>query len=152
MTITRSEGVREILDELGRATDAAALALACVGEAYEQLTTAPADRLEESVFRPAQSGFTAAKKAYLGYAARAGVDPGGFETPSAGLPSQGVKGFLERAAVAASEAEHVIAELQDSLLPIEFGDPELRAGLSAAREGLARVAPAAKVFLASYGR
>ena len=40
---------------------------------------------------------------------------------------------MERAVVAATEASRLIAELQDSMLPIEFGDPELRATLRDAR-------------------
>ena len=42
------EARQELLDTLGEAIDDVAAALAALGEAYEQLGTVPADRLEES--------------------------------------------------------------------------------------------------------
>ena len=50
--------------------------------------------------------------------------------------------LIERAGDAAYDADQAIAELQDSMLPVEVGDPELRAGLSQVRETLSRGAGA----------
>lgn len=75
-----------------------------------------------------------------------------MESPTPGLSSQGVKSFVERAVAAAGEADTRIAELQDSMLPIESGDAELRAGLSEVRELLAGLPLAARQFLRVLGR
>jgi hypothetical protein len=45
-----------------------------------------------------------------------------------------------------------IAELQDSMLPIESGDPELRQGLAEVRELLAELPLGARDFLRTLGR
>jgi hypothetical protein len=55
----------------------------------------------------------------------------GFESPAAGLPSQGAARLRSRAVEAVAEADRILAELQDSMLPVEAGDEELRAGLKA---------------------
>ena len=39
-----------------------------------------------------------------------------------GLPSQGVKAFVEDAAAAVEQSEAILTELQDSLSPVEVGD------------------------------
>ena len=58
---------------------------------------------------------------------------------------------MDRAVVAATEASRMIAE-QDSMLPIEFGDPELRSGLADSRELVDRLPGAARGFLRTLGR
>ena len=42
--------------------------------------------------------------------------------------------FVETAADAVTEADDLLADLQDSMLPVEVGDAELRAGLAEVRE------------------
>ena len=59
---------------------------------------------------------------------------------------------MDRSVVAATEASRMIAELQDSMLPIEFGDPELRSGLADSRELVDRLPGAARGFLRTLGR
>jgi hypothetical protein len=68
------------------------------------------------------------------------------------VASQGVKAFVQRAAAAAVDADRRLAELQDSMLPIESGDAELRTGLSEMRELLANAPAAAGRFLRTLGR
>jgi hypothetical protein len=63
-----------------------------------------------------------------------------------------VKVFVEQAVMAAGEADRRIAELQDSMLPVESGDAELRAGLGEVRELLREVPVAARQFLRALGR
>ena len=58
-----------------------------------------------------------------------------------GAPSRGVRGFVDDATAAATEADARIAELQDSMRPVEVGDAELRAGLSEVRRARSPTSP-----------
>lgn len=62
-----------MLDTLGDAIDDLAAALAALGGAYEQLTTVPADRLEEQLFGPVQAAYGRAKRTHSGFAQRHGL-------------------------------------------------------------------------------
>lgn len=152
MVITAREARERILDELAAAVERAAFSVACLGAAYELLSVTSADRLEAELYRPVQKAYGRAKRTYTQFAERNGFAPREFEAPSAGRPSQGVKAFVEGAVVAAADADRAIAELQDSMLPIESGDAELRAGLSEAREHLEDLPVAAREFLRTLGR
>ena len=112
----------------------ASLATACLGEAFELLDDAGAERLEDQLFRPVQRAYAHAKRAQASFADRVGLVAPASGSPSAGPPSQGPKLLVERAAGAAAEADLVVADLQDSMLPIEAGDAELRAALAEVRE------------------
>ena len=114
MARTAHEDREQILAELAVAIDHIALATACLGAAYELLDEATADRLEAELFRPVQKAYGRAKRTHVQFAARFGLASRPFESPSAGLPSQGVKAFVERSVVAAQEAGLAIAELQDA--------------------------------------
>jgi hypothetical protein len=46
----------------------------------------------------------------------------------------------------------VLAELQDSMAPVEVGDPELRAGLAEVRRALGEMPGAARRVLRVLGR
>ena len=63
-----------------------------------------------------------------------------------------MQALIERAVDNAHDADQSIAELQDSLLPIEVGDPELRAGLSQVRETLSSVPLRARDLVRTVGR
>lgn len=152
MAITARESRERILDELGAAVDQVALAIACLGEAYEQLDVMTADRLEAELFRPAQRAYARANRTHAHFAQRVGLPAREFESPSAGPSSQGVKVLIERALTAAAAADRMIAELQDSGLPVESGDAELRASLAEVRELLAGLPGAARQFLRTLGR
>jgi hypothetical protein len=152
MAITAAEARRQILDDLGGAIDQAALAVASLGEAFEQLPEGAADRLESELFRPVQRAYALGKRTHAGFAARNGLESGAFELPSPGLTSQGAAVFVQHAAAAAAEADRRIAELQDSMLPVESGDGELRSGLADVRELLAGVSVSAREFLRTLGR
>jgi hypothetical protein len=146
------EARQELLDTLGGAIDDIAGALAALGGAYEQLGTVPADRLEEELFRPVQAAYGRAKRTHAGFAQRQGL-PGRTFTPAPpGLPSTGIRGFIDTAVVSVAEAQAVLAELQDSMMPVEVGDPELRAGLAEVRELLGEVPGRAREFLRTLGR
>ena len=152
MANTRQEAVQEILEALGTGIERTELAMACLGAAYETLTTAPADRLENELYRPVQRALGRGKRAYAKFAAANGQPPRQFDQPDAGVASQGAKAFVDRAVVAAANADRAISELQDTSLILEFGDAELRAGLSEMREALAPLAVSAREFLRTLGR
>jgi hypothetical protein len=146
------EARQELLDTLGEAIDEIAVALAAIGEAYEQLGTVPADRLEEELFRPVQAAYGRAKQTHAGFADRHGLPGRTFIPATPGLPSTGIRGFVDSAVESAGEADAVVADLQDSMMPVEVGDPELRAGLAEVRELLGDVPARAREFLRTLGR
>jgi hypothetical protein len=152
MAYTTAEGREQVLSDLGAAIERIADALAGLGEAYEQLDEQHADVLEEQLFRPVQSAYGRAKRTYSEFAARSQMRPRTFDSHSPGLQSQTVLELIERAADAAYDADQAIADLQDSMLPVEVGDPELRAGLSQVRETLSTVPPRARTLMRTVGR
>jgi hypothetical protein len=152
MAYIAGEARQELLDTIAAATDELGVALAALGAAYEQLDEHSGDRLEEKLFRPVQVAYGRAKRTHAGFAERHGLAGRSFEPASAGLPSQGVKGFLDRALEAVGVADHMLAELQDSMRPVEVGDPELRAGLSEVRELVGGVSGQGREFLRTFGR
>jgi hypothetical protein len=146
------EARQQILDELGDAVDQLALAVACLGEAFEQLAVGAAERLEGGLFRPVQRAYARGQRTHSGFAGRCGLPTRQFELPVPGGSSQGARAFVERAVSAAAEADRLIAELQDSLLPVESGDPELRTGLSEVRDALGPIPVGARELLRALGR
>jgi len=152
VTYVAGEARQELLDTVGEAIDSIAAALSALGEAYEQLSTGPADRLEEELFGPVQSAYGRAKRTHAGFAQRHGLPPRTFNPAPPGLPSTGVKGFIEGAVESVSDADDVLAELQDSMMPVEVGDAELRAGLAEVRELLGEVRGRAREFMRTLGR
>jgi hypothetical protein len=129
MAYTTAEGRHEVLDELAAAVDRLGFALAALGAAYEQLDERNADRLEDELFGPVQIAYGRAKSAHSHFAERHGLPGRTFQTPDAGLPSTGAKGFIDEAVQAVAEADGTLAELQDSGLPAEVGDVALREAL-----------------------
>jgi hypothetical protein len=152
MAYTTAEGRQQILDELGRATDELGYALAALGEAYEQVDEQTGDRLEEQLYRPVQGAYGRARRTHAEFARRAGLAVREFEAQAPGVPSSGARGFIDAAVEAVGAADAVLAELQDSMLPVEVGDPELRAGLSDVREHTSAVSGRARELVRTLGR
>jgi hypothetical protein len=152
MAITTREAREEILQELATAVESLALALACVGAAYEAVSVTAADRLESAVYSPVQRAYGRAMRTHNAFARFAGLEERRFEQPAPGRTSQGAKAFIERAVVACAEADRTLSELQDSMKPTEFGDPELRAGIVEVRGLISGVTVAAREFLRTLGR
>ena len=146
------EARQEILDTLGDAIDEIAVALAALGGAYEQLTTLPAERLEEEFFRPVQAAYGRAKRTHAGFAQRQDLPARTFTPANPGLPSTGIRGFVDNAVDSVAEADAMLADLQDSMMPVEVGDAELRAGLAEVRELLGHVRARAREFVRTLGR
>jgi hypothetical protein len=134
MVQTTADARREILDSVAQATDRVGTALAALSAAYEQLDDQTADRLEAELFGPVQSAYGTAKRTHERFAARSGLPARTFRAPAPGAPSTGARGFIDAALDAAGQADGILATLQDSLLPVEVGDQELRAGLTEVRE------------------
>lgn len=128
-----TESEREVLDAVADAVALIGRALAAIGEAYEWLDEHSADRIERELFRPAQAAYGRVKRAHADFAVRHGLRSTTFEAASAGLPSQGVQGFLANATDALGEADRALAALQDSMLEREIGDTELRTALAEVR-------------------
>jgi hypothetical protein len=152
MTYTNAQARQQLLDTVARAIEEIGLALASLGEAYEQLDEQSAERLEGELFRPVQLAYGRAKRTYAEFAARYELPSRSFEPAPAGAPSHGVKGFLDSAVDAVARAEGTLATLQDSMLPVEVGDPELRGGLEDVRKLLGALPGRARQFVRTLGR
>jgi hypothetical protein len=143
---------QQLLDELAQAGDELARALSSLGEAHEGLDDAQADRLDAELFRPLRRAYGRAKRAHAEFGARHGLPQRDFDIPPPGAPSTGVKGFIEDAIEAVESADTQLAVIQDSLMPIEVGDADLRAGLSEVRQLIDGVSQSARALLRSFGR
>jgi hypothetical protein len=152
MAFTTGEGRQELLDTSAQAADEIGLASACLAEAYELLDEQSGDRLEEACFRPVQLAYGRAKRTHTEFARRHGLRAATFEQQPAGLASQGAAAFVARAVEAVETADRTLAGLQDTMLPVEAGDEELRAGLKATREPLSALPASAREFLRGLGR
>ena len=152
MAITALEARTKILDDLGAAIEQLALVVASLGEAFELLPEGAAERLEGTLFRPVQRAYAVGKRTHAGFAGRHGLLTVAFELPSPSGASQDAASLVERAVAAAADADHRIAELQDSMLPVESGDGELRSGLADVRDRLAGIPAAAREFQRTLGR
>jgi hypothetical protein len=149
---TTLEGREELLERLGEAIDGLALALADLGEAYEQLDEYASERLEQELFRPVQGAYGRAKRTHAEFAERYELLPRTFHPVSPRAPAGGAKGLIESALDAAAKVDMVLAELQDSMLPIEVGDPQVRAGLTEVREHIGGLRASAREIVRTLGR
>ncbi len=152
MAYSAADGRTQLLDTLADATDELGLALSALGEAYEQLDEHAGDVLEEQLFRPVQLAYGRASRAHGQFAARHGLEVRTFEAGPPGLPSLGAKGFVESAVEAIREADGTLATLQDSLLPVEVGDAQIRAELADLREIMGHLPQQARELLRTFGR
>jgi hypothetical protein len=152
MSYSNDEGHRELLEATAEAADAIGVALAALGEAYELVDDDTADRLEAELFAPVQAAYGRMKRGHAEFAARCGLPPAAFATAEPGAPSAGAHGYVEQALAAAQHADDILSELQDSLLPVEVGDPELRAALADVRTRLGEVPGRAHELLRTLGR
>jgi hypothetical protein len=152
MAYTTAEARQELLDAFAEAIDDIGAALGALGAAYEQLDERNADRLEEELFGPVQVAYGRAKAAHAGFAERAGLASGPFESAAPGIPSTGAKGFIDNAVAGVAAADGALSALQDSMLPAEVGDAELRAALANVRELLDGVRQRARELERTLGR
>ena len=152
MSYSAGEARGQVLDDVAEATDQLALALASLGEAYEELDEQTADVLEEQLFRPVQSAYGRLRRTHAEFAERHGFPLREFAASSGGLHSADPRVYVDRAVDAIEHADNTLAELQDSMLPVEVGDRELRAGLTETRSAIAELPARARRLMRTQGR
>jgi hypothetical protein len=133
MAYSKSDGQQQLLDTLAEAIDEIGGALAALGAAYEELDPNSADDLEAQLFRPVQQAYGRAQRTHAEFAARSRLAGRTFAQPEPGSRHDGARGFFGDAIDAIAAADDTIITLQDSLLPVEVGDREVRADLAAIR-------------------
>jgi hypothetical protein len=152
VTYTTTDARQGLLDTVASAIERLGFALAALGEAYEQLDEPTGDRLERDLFGPVQLAYGRAQRMYSAFAARYELGTRAFAPAPAAAPSTGAYGLIDNAAQAVNDADAIIVELQDSLAPVEVGDPELRDGLREVRELLAPLGDRARELVRTLGR
>jgi hypothetical protein len=152
MAYVTAQARQELLDAIAGAIVHLGEAIAALGVAYEQLDERTADRLEEELFGPVQKAYGRARRTYTEFAGRYGLNARTFSPEAQRLPSTGVKGLIDVAADAVGAADDELVQLQDSLMPIEVGDPELRAGLSDVRNLIDGFRMHARDVVRGFGR
>jgi hypothetical protein len=152
MAYTSAEARQDLLDAFADAIEHIGVALADLGAAYELLDERNGDRLEAELFGPVQRAYGRAKSTYTQFAERHGMSGRTFETPTPGLPSTGAKGLIDNAVGSVAQANSALSGRQDSSLPTEVGDQELRAALSEVRELLDGVRQRAREIERTLGR
>jgi hypothetical protein len=151
MSYASADARQQLLDELASAAEQLAIVLARLGEAYERMDEDAADRLEQELFRPAQAAYGVAQRTHAAFSNRHSIPARSFEQGSPGLPAS-PREEIERSVEALETADGTLAALQDSMLPVEVGDRELRTGLARVRELIAPVPGAAHKLLRTLGR
>ena len=152
MAYTNAQARQQVLDELAEATEEIALAVAELTAAYEQIDEGAADRLESELFRPLQSAYGQAQRTHAEFARTHGLPAHSFSAPQAQVREHDAAHIIEEAGAAVARADLVLATLQDSMLPVEVGDPTLRAGLERVRVLLAEVDGRTREFTRRLGR
>lgn len=152
MAYETQEARQQLLDTVAESVDELGAALAALGAAYEQLDEHNADRLEAELFRPVQTAYGRAQRTHSEFAGRHGLPTRSFQPATAGAPSQGVRGFLDGALDGVAEADLILTELQDSMMPVEVGDADLRAGLAEVRSVVGDLGERAREFVRTLGR
>ena len=150
MAYNAADARQQILDRTAEATEHVGVALASLGAAYELLDEAMADRLENELFRPVQLAFGRAKRVHEGFAARTNMAASTFAQAAPGHLD--ARAHIDRAVAEVRAADDTLADLQDSMLPVEVGDPELRAAIADVREHLGGVARNARELTRVLGR
>jgi hypothetical protein len=152
MSYTNQEGREQILGDLSQAADQIELALSYLTDAYELVDEGVADRLEEQLFSPVQAAYGRARRTHTEFGKRFGIDQKRGPGSAPGSRPHGARELIEGAVDAIEQADHWIGELQDSMLPVEVGDEELRAGLSDTRALIAPLPLRARELVRTLGR
>ena len=109
--------------------------------------------MEEQLFRPVQVTYGRAQRTYSGFAERHGLPPRAFEPSAAGRAgAERARACSTPRSRRSSEADHLLVEIQDSMMPVEVGDAELRAGLAEMRELVGPLPDRGAALLRTLGR
>jgi len=152
VSYTTLEARERIIREVGQASDQIALALDYLGDAYEQVDENLGDRLEEQLFGPVQAAYARARRTRSEFVSRHGLTERNGHAETGGSRPHGAIALIEAAGDAVEQAEQWLAELQDSMLPVEVGDEQLRAGLAETRSLLAPLPARAGELVRTVGR
>jgi hypothetical protein len=152
VTYSAAEARQTLLDTVVEAADDVAAALAQLGEAYEMLDEPTADRLEADLFGPAQRAYGRLQSAHADFAAGHDLPAHTFERPSQPVPPASARAAIDSAVGSIGTADAALGELQDSMLPVEVGDPALRAALSETRRLLGDIPLRARELERTLGR
>ena len=151
MSYTNDSGRRQIISDCVAGANYMGDALAALGEVYELLDDQTAERMEESVFKPTQAAYGQLKRTLTEFATRFGLPQPTFPASIVPAPTD-PHTTLDRVADLVASADEAVSELQDTLLPVEVGDAELRAGLSRTRTLIGRVPASAEELIRTLGR
>ena len=153
MAYITAEARQQLLDDLAGAIEAIGDALAALGAAYELLDEQTADRMEADLFRPVQVTYARAQRTHAGFAERHGLPTRTFAASATGRGiGRDARSQLDAALEAIEEADHLLVEIQDSMMPVEVGDAELRAGLADVRERVTPLPERGSALLRNLGR
>jgi hypothetical protein len=152
MSYTTAQARAQMLDTLAAAADEIGIAMAYLGEAYEQLDEYAADRLEEELFRPVGVAYGRARRVHAEFAERHGLPSRPFEAQHPHVRAHDARAIIDSAVEAVARADGALGGLQDSMLPIEVGDKELRAGLEQVRVLLGETRERARRLTRTLGR
>jgi hypothetical protein len=152
MTYVADQARQDLLDIVADQIDSIGRGLESLGAAYEALDETTADRLEEQLFRPVQTAYGRLQRTHNGFAERFGLPTRTFAPADSSSPGRSVSDHLDRALSAIADADIGLSTLQDSMMPVEVGDPELRAGLADVRSLLGDVPGRAREFARTLGR
>lgn len=152
MSYTSESARMQLLDELGQAVEALSVAIEALGEAYEAADDRTAEELESRLFRPVQAAYARAQRTRASFAERHQLTAGATSPARSAAPSADPRTHLDRAIQAIERTDLVIAEMQDSMLPVEVGDRELRDGLTEVRELIAAAPGQARQLVRLIGR
>jgi hypothetical protein len=151
MAYSTQEGRTQILDDTAQAAAELGRAIAALGEAYEHLDEQTAELMEQRLFRPLQGAYSQLNRTRAEFAQRTTLVAREV-TPALTRAPEGPRESLEHAADAISDADQMLADLQDTLLPVEVGDQPLRAGLSAVRNAIGRLPELCDEMVRTVGR
>ncbi len=152
MSYVTREAREQLLERVAEATERLGTALAALGVAYEQLPDANADQLEEVLFRPVQLAYGRLQRTHAGFAERHGLAGRSFEPAMGSSRPNQARALVGDAVEEIVDADYMLTDLQDSMMPVEVGDPELRAGLAEVRELIGGLAARAGALLGMLGR
>lgn len=152
MAQSTADARRQILDVLAEAAGRLNAALGLLGAAYELLDERAAEQLEDELFGPVQHAYGRLRRTHTEFAARHGLPAREFPPAPEAAPGHGLRGLLEDVVIATAEADDQLGTLQDTMLPVEVGDRELRDGISETRSRIAPVPDAARRLLRIFGR
>ncbi|MBV9605070.1 MAG: hypothetical protein JO027_08185, partial [Solirubrobacterales bacterium] len=97
-------------------------------------------------------GYGRLRRTHAEFAERYGLPGRAFERSSGGQHSGDPRVYVERAVEAIERSDQILAELQDSMLPVDVGDRELREGLSESRSAIAELPARAQRLMRAQGR